>query len=171
MSDEPSLELRSVVQRFKESSTALEELQERLRALALAEEQQSRVATALDGTAETVARFAVSADAATSTLQEAITKATDALSAASSFLAGTDLSALNSVVHEMERVLGDLAARITVQAEDIDGLHKSIERIELAITTESQNARQEASEAKRELTELQSKIGSLPDRVRRKAGL
>lgn len=158
MSDESvSLELRSVVQRFNDSSEVLEQLRERLRLLALADETQSASAKSIGEASEQLREFAGEVEKETSALASAVAETKAAMEIAREFLQGTDLKAIREEVGRL--TMGQTALQT--------GNTRVVELLELELAA----MRTELGQVTQARQQLEANIAAVPDKTRRKLGL
>lgn len=159
--DSASLELRSVVQRFNDSTEVLGQLRERLRSLAEAEDSQAASAESLDDASEHLRSFTTQIEQSTATLQAAVDETRAAMAVAREFLEGTDLKAVRGDLSQLERVV----------AAGNGALEVSVARIVELLEREVVGAKGEASHAVLARQQLEAKIAAIPEKTRRKFGL
>ena len=144
------LDVRAVVDRFRESETTLGELRERLRALVLAEEGAEHAAVAIEGAAQGLSVTAASLDALVAEMQGVGSRMTDALEVARRYLEGTDPNALKA---EVAAAAAETKTGMSKIAAQISALSESIPKVE---------------QARAELEAVKTKI---PPRQRKKYGI
>lgn len=178
MSDHDSLSLTAVIERFTDSERALEQVRRNLQALQLAEDIQTKAASALETVASQTGTFVGSVEGYLGELHRTQDLVQSALTTAREFLEGTDVPALQ---RELAR-LGDEVASIGQRLEASD--KASAERwtsLEAQLRN-ADEARSEAEETRREAdrfrqeaeaakAELEALKNAIPDRTRRKMGL
>ncbi len=144
------LDVRAVVDRFRESETTLGEIRERLRALVLAEEGAEHAAMSIEGAAQRLSVTAASLDGLVTEMQVAGSRVVDALEAAERFLEGTDFNALRS---EVAAATAETKAGMSQIAAQVWALSESIPNVEQA------------------RTELEAVKAKIPEKVRNKYGI
>lgn len=158
MSDESvSLELRSVVQRFNDSGEVLEQLRERLRLLAEADETQSASASSIGEASEELRQFAGELAKETAALASAAAETKAAMETAREFLQGTDLKVIRE---DVGRLATGQEALQTANTRVVELLEQEL----IAIRTE-------LGEAVQARQQLEAKIAAVPEKTRRKLGL
>jgi hypothetical protein len=151
------MDLRSVVQRFSESSEVLEQLRERLRRLAEAEDVQVNAADSISGARDQLLQLTAVLEKEIAALSAATVETRDAMTAATALLQGTDLKMIRE----------EIARLMNAQ----DDLRSSNSRIAELLEHDLLSARAEASEAIDARRQLEAKIASIPEKVRRKLSL
>lgn len=192
MADGSTLDLRSVIERFDASNEALDQLRERLQGLALAQETQEQAATALAGTAETITAYGGQAYWAAEALRTASDEIRGAMEAAAQFLAGTDLGAVHQTIDEMRQSVTGVQATLEQQTAELKTAQSAIEQVAVLVQGQLQAAQRELAAAQADaaslrqqvaaaqqdahatraaMADLQSKVATIPERARNKAGL
>jgi hypothetical protein len=158
MSEESSaMDLRSVVQRFSDSSEALEQLRERLRRLAEAEDAQVDAADSINEARDQLRRLTGELENEIAVLSAATAETRSAMAAATEFLQGTDLKLIRD--------------EITRLGSAQDDLRSSNSQIAELLEHDLASARTEASQAVEARRQLEAKVAALPEKTRRKFGL
>lgn len=147
MSDDKSLELRSLVRRFTESTEALDGLNERMKSLAATAETLSRTNTGVSEMSEQMRRFVEQASSVTILLRGATEKVQSAVEKSVHVLDGGDLS-------EVKAEMRDIKAFLEKQSKE--------SQVELA------KAKSEVARLTAELAQVQLKIANLPPKVKKK---
>ena len=101
--------LRSVIQRFEESSSALDSLNETILALGIAHEDQAEQVAAIRRMSDQASEFIARIGDASQLARDALTGIGAALEAATRFIEGTDLNALQSSMQATEVAVRTLA--------------------------------------------------------------
>lgn len=167
MTDTESLRLRSVTERFAESTEVLDQLRERLQGLVLAEDTQGMAARALDNSAERLTSLAGDVQAVVGELASAQVTVQEALQAARAALQNADV---NRLIEQMEGMRSDIAGFNDVASKaqaDAAALRAEVALLREELTA----AKTEAAEAQRKLADIEAKLAHVPARARRKAGL
>jgi uncharacterized protein YlxW (UPF0749 family) len=162
------LELDAVVRRFGESAAVLDDLRERLRALALAEDQRADASATLSEVAVSIRaaadRLAVHTDALVASGQAI----SIALEHGRSVFAALDPAHLKGSMDAVRAALADMATRQEAQhvtlADAVTGIST-----ELRMLTAEQKS--SIDSLQRELDELKAKVAAVPARTRAKLGL
>lgn len=186
MPDDNTIELPSVVQRFRESSDALESLRERLRSLALAEDTQTKAAASLETASGNLNSLLNDIGSAVSGLSSASELVQAAMEAARAYMEGTDLGAVKSGLDTVGLSIAELR---DISATDKSNLHDelaairdestrtsaelqaSVEALSQRLSEELAVARAEAAALNATREQLEAKIASVPEKYRRKFGL
>lgn len=183
MSDDAGgLELRSVVQRFQDSTDALGQLRERLRILAETEDQQTSAAASIQGASDELRGQVTAMHAIVESLISAVNQTKSAMEAAAGLLDGSNIMALRSDVQavgattadalrELRRESGvaatELAELKAGQAESLSNLRRVVQLLE----EDLQRSRSELAACTHAGQQLAAKIASIPEKTRRKLGL
>lgn len=125
MPDDNSIELQSVVQRFKESSAALEVLREKLRVMAVAEEHQERAVAAIEGASAALLSLVEGTNSIGQLLSQATDRTGQAIEIARLFLEGTDLAAATSSIEALAAGAQTLRQDMTSGNEALVGIISS----------------------------------------------
>ncbi len=186
MPDENTIELPSVVQRFRESSDALDSLRERLRSLALAEDTQTEAATSIETASGNLNSLLNEIGSAVSGLSSASELVQAAMEAARADMEGTDLlavkSGLDTVVlsiaelrdmsaTDKSNLRDELAAIRDDSTRTSAALQASVEALSQRLSEELAVARAEAAALNATREQLEAKIAGVPEKYRRKFGL
>jgi chromosome segregation ATPase len=147
MSDDKSLELRSLVRRFTESTEALDGLNERMKSLSATAETLSRTNTGVSEMSGQMRRFVEEASSVTVLLRDATEKVQSAVEKSVHVLDGGDL-------REVKAELRGIKALLEKQSKE--------SQAELA------KANSEVARLTAELAQVQLKIANLPPKVRKK---
>lgn len=147
MSDDKSLELRSLVRRFTESTEALDGLNERMKSLAATTETLTRTNTGVSEMSGQMRRFVEEASSVTILLRGATEKVQSAVEKSVHVLDGGDLS-------EVKAEMRDIKALLEKQSKE--------SQVELA------KAKSEVARLTAELAQVQLKIANLPPKVKKK---
>jgi len=147
MSDEKSLELRSLVRRFTESTEALDGLNERMKSLSATAEILTRTNTNVSEMSVQMQRFVEEASRVAILLHGATEKVQSAVERSVHLLDGGDLS-------EVKAEMRDIKALLEKQSKE--------SQAELA------KANSEVARLTAELAQVQLKIANLPPKVKKK---
>src|SRR5262245_30523190 len=101
MSESDGLDLRSVVDRFDQSATTLDQLHGRIAALATAQVEQESHTRTMWSAASEIKAMTFELASATKAIGEAVGAAREALEAGTAFMASTDLSVVREGVEAM----------------------------------------------------------------------
>jgi predicted nucleic acid-binding Zn-ribbon protein len=154
MSDERALTLSTVQRAFADSERSLNELQERLRGVALAEETAASNAESIRSAADSVAGLASSTGASLAALERAQMQVTEACELVSQFLEATDLAALTAAMTAFGERLDSLEAN--VQARDEWQQQAFGQMVEVQDRLKEESAR--ATELKRRATLAEAEL-------------
>lgn len=147
MSDDKSLELRSLVRRFTESTEALDGLNERMKSLSATAETLTRTNTGVSEMSGQMRRFVEEASSVAILLRGATEKVQSAVEKSVHLLDGGDLS-------EVKAEIRDIKALLEKQTNE--------SQAELA------KANSEVARLTGELAQVQLKIANLPPKVKKK---
>ena len=161
MSDESTLELRTVRKRFESADEVLRQLREKIHAIALAEESAERSATSIDQAGEAIGHNATSLTAHTDALVRAQQSLLAALEVAEARLQTFEP---DSVIEAIGEARADTNSRCEALEDQLKVLANEVTKI--ATTTQEQIAWKVEEVAK-----LRAQIDALPPRVRAKHGL
>lgn len=170
MTSNDSVEVRAVVERFREASDTLEALQDRLSSIASTDVARREAATSLDAAANGLQQHTVVIAEATKAIAEATRRTQDAMGAAQKFLKGTDLNALKVAVEETSSGVDDLRTLFEKNSKNLTSAVEATKTSEathakdilLAIKTLTTDVRKE----QKSLADAQAKIDSLEQKVR-----
>ena len=136
MSTDGTLDVEAVVAQFRDSEQQLAELRERLRAIVLAEEGAEHAAGSIDAASEQFSAAAKTLADCVEQIETARTATVDALKAAQTFLAGTDLTALrdsiaadNTATQAALTEIKDQIAALSARVPEVDGLRSELEAL------------------------------------------
>lgn len=147
MSDDKSLELRSLVRRFTESTEALDGLNERMKSLSATAETLTRTNTGVSEMSGQMRRFVEEASRVAILLRGATEKVQSAVEKSVHLLDGGDLS-------QVKAEMRDIKALLEKQSKE--------SQAELA------KANSEVARLTAELAQVQLKIANLPPKVKKK---
>ena len=183
MADDTTIELQTVVQRFRESGDALESLKARLQTLATAESVQTKAAKSIETASSELRAFVKEIEVAVSALATTCQQAQVAMDAARVFLEGTDLlavkSGLDSIGQSVDDLKSELAGGIATElalvrqqseSSNVSLLH-AIESFSTRFEHELADAHARASTATAAREALEARIAAVPEKSRRKLGL
>ena len=149
MADEKNLELKSVIAKFNQSSSALDSLSERLAALNSASVEISRAEQGITESHQQFKRVADEVTAVSNELREANSLVRQAIESVGSFLNATELGA-------MKQGIDKISTAVSGQIEDLN--KKVAEKTKTEIELNSQ------------IAALQAKIDSIPEKMKKKLG-
>jgi len=152
-----AINIQSVARRFDESTNALNELQETIRALGTAQETQGRAAESIEGLTSQLLEFINQVSEVCGNVNEANVAVVQTLGEAQSFLEGADLSQMQSQVQGLEEQVAKIVEILEGSLQEAHG-----------VASVAEKAREEAES---EAQALQTRIDSLPEKVRRKFNL
>lgn len=147
MSDDKSLELRSLVRRFTESTEALDGLNERMKSLSTTAETLTRTNTGVTEMSGQMRNFVEEASRVALLLRSATEKVQDAVEKSVHLLDGGDLS-------EVKAAISDIKVLLDKQTGEA--------QVELT------KANSEVARLTAELAHVQLKIANLPPKVKKK---
>jgi multidrug resistance efflux pump len=147
MSDDKSLELRSLVRRFTESTEALDGLNERMKSLSATAETLTRTNTGVSEMSGQMRRFVEEASRVAILLRGATEKVQSAVEKSVHLLDGGDLS-------EVKAEMRDIKALLEKQSKESQA--------------ELTKANSEVARLTAELAQVQLKIANLPPKVKKK---
>ena len=176
---EGAIEITSVITQFRESESLLEEVRERLKAIALSEEGAAGTRGSLESAAGSLGESVASLRAVVEEIAAVRRASVAALEAAQKFLEGTDLSALRTSVEslpkKLETAIGDRMQQMDVknaanQKSMMDETRRLSERIdELAKTATSVKEEQEKYATL--LQNYNTLYSRIPQRTKTKMGI
>jgi chromosome segregation ATPase len=149
MTDDKNLELKSVIAKFNQSSSALDSLTEKISALNSASAEISRAEKGISESHQQVARVADEITALSKELRVANSLVRQAIESVASFLNATELGAMKVGIDQISEAVNN----------QIQGLNQKL----------SENTRNEIDLNSR-ITALQTKIDSVPEKMKNKLG-
>ena len=149
MADEKNLELKSVIAKFNQSSSALDSLTERLGALNSASAEISRAEQGITESHLQIKRVADEVTAVSIELRKANSLVQVAIESVASFLNATELGAMK---HGIDRIL----LAVSGQIEDLNKKITEKSKYEVELTSR--------------IASLQAKIDSVPEKIKKKLG-
>ena len=156
MPDE-AINIQSVVRRFGDSTNALNELQETIQALGAAQVTQQRAGESIESSTSRLLEFINQVSEVCEKVNEANVAVVEASVEAEKFLKGTDLSQMQSQIQGLEEQAAKIVEMLEGSLQEAHGVASAAEK-----------AREEAES---EAQALQTRIDSLPEKVRRKFNL
>ena len=161
MSDESTLELRTVRKRFESADEVLRQLGEKIHAIALAEESAERSATSIDQAGEAIGNNATS-----------LTAHTDALvRAQQSLLAAMEVAEARLQTFEPDSVIEAIGEARADTNSRCDALEAQLAVVADAVTKIVTTTQNQVASKEVEVAKLRAQIDALPARVRAKHGL
>jgi len=149
MVDEKNLELKSVIAKFNQSSSALDSLTEKLAALNSASTEIKRAEQGITESHLQVRRVADEVSAVSLELRKANSLVKSAIESVASFLNATELGA-------MKQGIDQISLAVSVQIEDLNKKITEKSKYELELTSR--------------IASLQAKIDSVPEKMKKKLG-
>lgn len=151
MADEKSLELRSLIRRFTDSTEALDGLNERMKSLSATAETLTRTNTGVSEMSEQMRKFVEETSRLVILLSGAIEKVQSAVEKSVNLLDGEDLSDVKKSLAQIQALLESQQAKTQVELEQ---------------------AKVEVANLSAQLVTLQTntaiKLGNLPAKIKRK---
>lgn len=147
MSDDKSIELTAVIERFSKSTKTLDDLSERISMLSNTSDALAKNTTGITEATALIQKFVTEVSTVTNSLRVSNTGIQQAVEAASKYLQGKDLIQMKTV---------------------IDQIHELLQKQLISVTAELQDARDRGDKIQQELVELKKKFLSLPSRVQKK---
>jgi chromosome segregation ATPase len=147
MADDRSIDIKSIVRRFTESTDALDGLQERMKALTATAESLARTSTGVTEMSGQMRQFVGETSKITIMLRGATEKVQSAVEKAIGVLDGGDLSEVKS---------------------DLKQLKSMLEKQLKESQEELSKAQEESKRLLAELNEIKAKVAKLPEKVLRK---
>jgi chromosome segregation ATPase len=144
MADDRSIDIKSIVRRFTESTDALDSLQERMKALTATAESLARTSTGVTEMSGQMRQFVGESSKVTIMLRGATEKVQSAVEKAIGVLDGGDLSEVKSDLKQLKTIL----ERQLKESQD-----------------ELSKARDEIKRLNAELEDFRAKVSRLPQRV------
>lgn len=149
MADEKNLELKSVIAKFNQSSSALDSLTERLGALNSASAEISRAEQGISESHRQVKRVADEVTAVSVELRKANSLVKSAIESVASFLNATELGAMKQGIDQIS---------LTMNGQLVELNHK--------LEAKAQNEKNLILQ----VSSLQAKIDSVPEKMKKKLG-
>lgn len=182
MADDNTIELPSVVQRFREAGETLETLRARLRALELAEDSQTRSAQSIGDASDALVSSANELASLTDAVRAACDLTEQAMESTRRFLESTDLSGLRTSMDAVEQTVASnqrsaeaqitsLASSVAANTQSLNELLSIVTALAAKVDGDITAARTEAAQAKAARQALEAKIQAIPEKNRRKLGL
>lgn len=154
-----SLELAAVRKRFAESADLLDQLRERIRSLALAEETVNDASTSIDEAAAVLKALTAGLSEISDALRDAVAKTEHAMGAAGDFLAGTDLG-------QLQATLADIAAKADLRGTTTVEQLQRIATGQEALEAKLQTVWSDLAERLRQLGERAAAVDAAEERAR-----
>jgi predicted nucleic acid-binding Zn-ribbon protein len=155
--DDKGLDIKVVVQRFAQSTEALDKLGEKLSTLTSSSEAISKANQSVTEVTAQIRKIVDEFSRMTGTMRDASNKVENAATVASQFLAQTDLS---SISRGLDSIQISLNGRISDLENQVEGLSEKLQSKDLELT-----------QTKSELAGLKSRINAVPEKQRKKFGL
>jgi uncharacterized coiled-coil protein SlyX len=155
--DDKGLDIKVVVQRFAQSTEALDKLGEKLSSLTSSSEAISQANQSVTEVAIQIRKIVDEFSRMTGTMRDASNKVENAATVASQFLAQTDLSSIS-------RGLDSIQISLNGRISDLESQVR-----ELSTTVQQRDS--ELAQTKAELAGLKSKINAVPEKQRKKLSL
>lgn len=149
MADERNLELKSIIAKFNQSSSALDSLTERLTALSSSSAEISRAEAGITESHLQVRRMADEVKSISVELKRANSAVENALQSVASFLHGTELGTMRQGIEK-------IANSLDIQIKDLT------EKLEAKSAAEKDLTAQ--------VSELTAKLNAVPEKVQKKLG-
>ena len=157
MPDDRGLDMRAVTERFAQSTTALDDLAERLRSLASTSETLASADKSLRGASTAVADFLKELSSMAGQLKGATDGLRTATALAERFLAQTDTNAIATSLDELKELLKSQVTQLTTERD--------------REAQENEKLQKELNETRSQLDQLRIKVNSVPEKQRKKLGL
>jgi hypothetical protein len=155
--DDKGLDIKVVVQRFAQSTEALDKLSEKLASLTSSSESMTRANESVNQASVNIQKVVDEFLRLSATMRDAGSKVEEASNTASRFLSQTDLS---SIERGLDSVLGLLDKKISDLEIEVQTLTNSSHKKDL-----------ELAAARSELQALKNKWNAVPEKQRKKIGL
>ena len=155
--DDKGLDIKVVVQRFAQSTEALDKLSEKLASLTSSSESMTRANDSVNQASVNIQKVVDEFLRLSATMRDAGNKVEEAATTASRFLSQTDLS---SIERGLDSVLGLLNKKISDLEIEVQNLANSSHKKEL-----------ELAATRSELQALKNKWNAVPEKQRKKIGL
>lgn len=149
MSDDKNLELKSIIQKFSQSTSALDSLTEKIGSLSRTSDEIGKSGAGISQSHLQIKRIADEIEVLSKELKRANTAVEGALTSVATFLHGTELGTMKQGV---DRIEGILTLQLTATANDLRVL------------------RIKEQETNSELLILKGKVKAMPDRAKNKYG-
>ena len=161
MSDDAAPQLRGLLERFDSSRETLDQLTERLRSLALAEETSSQAADSIASAAEQLEASAKQLEALTDAATAAQTELKGAVEAAGDFLERTELSdlsdALESVNEATSKTLPE--AIRTANEQTVERINERLSALERRLA-DLEQTRQSEADLRAQLDQVRTRLSA-----------
>ena len=169
-----------VERKFEEATNLIDQLASNISRLTETEENRKRVASSVKESNNQLQQLVSNLEELISEWKNANENILEAFETAQKFLAGTDLTQVQDQISEMndknDKIIGmlnstqvqDQISEVNDKNDKIIGMFKSLVEDSLAELSEM---KEEKEILGRELESLKAKIGTLPDRLKRKLGL
>lgn len=179
MPEPTTIDLPSVVQRFRDSAEALDKLREQLRHLELAQDIQEDASASIASAAEALTDTAVKTASVVDELRSASSLTTSSLELAREFLERSDLSALNAVVQEVASAIAGIETQLATELTSLSAAVAShhamvdgrIQSLEATLSQQLVAAQSELAHAHYARLAAEARIAAIPEKYRRKLGL
>ena len=149
MADERNLELKSIIAKFNQSSTALDSLTEKIEALASSSAEISRAEAGITESQLQVRRTADEIKLISTELKRANSAVENSLHSVASFLQSTELGAMQQGIEKIANSLDVQIRELTAKVEE-----KKVQETELT----------------KQIAVLNAKIDAVPEKLQKKLG-
>jgi uncharacterized phage infection (PIP) family protein YhgE len=149
MADERNLELKSIIAKFNQSSTALDSLTEKIEALASSSAEISRAEAGITESQLQVRRMADEIKLISTELKRANSAVENSLHSVASFLQSTELGAMQQGIEKIANSLDVQIRELTAKVEE-----KKVQETELT----------------KQIAVLNAKIDNVPEKLQKKLG-
>jgi uncharacterized phage infection (PIP) family protein YhgE len=149
MADERNLELKSIIAKFNQSSTALDSLTEKIEALASSSAEISRAEAGITESQLQVRRMADEIKLISTELKRANSAVENSLHSVASFLQSTELGAMQQGIEKIANSLDVQIRELTAKVEE-----KKVQETELT----------------KQIAVLNAKIDAVPEKLQKKLG-
>jgi len=149
MSDDKNLELKSIIQKFSQSTSALDSLTEKISSLSRTSDEIGKSGAGITESHVQIRRVVDEIGALSKELKRANIAVEGALTSVASFLRGTELGAMKQGI---DRVEGILTKQLS------------------AVTSELHDLRIKEQQIASEFSQLKGKVAALPEKAKKKFG-
>ena len=149
MADERNMELKSIIAKFNQSSTALDSLTEKIEALASSSAEISRAEAGITESQLQVRRMADEIKLISTELKRANSAVENSLHSVASFLQSTELGAMQQGIEKIANSLDVQIRELTAKVEE-----KKVQETELT----------------KQIAVLNAKIDAVPEKLQKKLG-
>jgi uncharacterized coiled-coil DUF342 family protein len=149
MSDDKNLELKSIIQKFSQSTSALDSLTEKISSLSRTSDEIGKSEAGISKSHLQIKRIADEIELLSKELKRANTAVEGALTSVATFLHGSELGGMKQGI---DQIVGILTLQLTVTTDELKEL------------------RIKEQQVSSELSQLKGKVSGLPEKAKKKFG-